>query len=106
MLDQKIDDKFNALDGRIVKLDTKFDDFQKSPNTQFKWLMTTMLSMNLIVLGVFDLLYITVFILRLILSHLIPWYYLFITPLFLYVFVHIRELSYLFKQRISYLTSL
>lgn len=35
MLDQKIDDKFNALDGRIVKLDTKFDGFQKSSNTQF-----------------------------------------------------------------------
>lgn len=62
MLDQKIDDKFNALDGRIVKLDTKFDDFQKSSNTQFKWLITTMLSMILLVLGVFDLLYITFFI--------------------------------------------
>lgn len=52
MLNQKIDDKFNVLDGRIVKLDTKFDDFQKSSNTQFKWLITTMLSMILIVLGV------------------------------------------------------
>lgn len=52
MLDQKIDDKFNALDGRIVKLDTKFDDFQKKLKYSVQWLMTTMLSMILIVFGV------------------------------------------------------
>ncbi|MGN5882549.1 hypothetical protein [Staphylococcus simulans] len=51
-LDRKFDYKFNTLDGRMTKLETKFDDFQKNSNTQFKWLITTMLSMILVVLGV------------------------------------------------------
>lgn len=50
-LDNKVDDKFNTLDGRLVKLETKFDDFQKNSNTQFKWIITTMLSMIAVVIG-------------------------------------------------------
>ncbi|MHD0397755.1 hypothetical protein ACY2DA_07940 [Staphylococcus simulans] len=51
-LDAKTDDKFNTLDGRLIRLETKFDDFQKNSNIQFKWLITTMLSMILVVIGV------------------------------------------------------
>ncbi|WP_412520584.1 hypothetical protein [Staphylococcus simulans] len=51
-LDKKFSDKFDTFDTRVTRLESKFDEFQKTSNTQFKWLITTMLSMILVVLGV------------------------------------------------------